>query len=147
LEEKTLSRHHTSRALAGAEKRKTDDSVVVAREILERTKYTCIFSFTATALLTVPHGPSGLVFIRALARDGEIHELLQIDGDEDVVRAATRAKYVCIDGLGVSLKARVRGRIVTEDFTILLIATFPYVRALAKRLELQKMKRGKRASL
>jgi len=110
---------------------------IVIHSLAERAKYTCCLSLRATVLLCVPRGPKAICVVRALARDGEMTDILYIDGPPVVIETAIRARFVWIKGLGIRLKARVLGRIFVDHNPVLQIAAFPYIDALAKHMRVR----------
>lgn len=107
---------------------------IVIHSLRERAKYAASLSLRATVLLSVPRGPKSICFMRTLARDGVMTDILYIDGNSEVIEAASRARFVWIEGLGIRLKARVLGHTIINDDSVLQIAAFPYLDALAKRM-------------
>jgi hypothetical protein len=92
-----------------------------------------ILSIRATAILTVDGIMSDAVDVGAMSRDSRVPGLLHISGDPELMEVARHRKTVKLDLLGLKFRARVAGHF--KESGILLVASEPLFRAMAKHLK------------
>src|SRR4029077_4390853 len=96
-----------------------------------KTSYPSMFSFQATGLLLI-RGRCGFATARAIARDGQIPEVVQIDAGRKMIALASGRNSVWLHIFGRRLKVPVVGRRTCAGVTILLVSSWPLYTAMAK---------------
>ena len=91
-----------------------------------------LFSMTGTSVLRVPRMMSGLVDVRAMARDGLAPSLLEVTGDPALMEAAFHSNRVELEMFGERFFTRVAGENKVEG--IIHLDSQPFFESVARHL-------------